>query len=309
MGNKIFKNLDEQIAILREKGLIIDDETTAKDILLRENYFFLSGYRHLLMKNYKDNKFIEGTTFEELHAIFLFDRELRNIMFKNILVIENNIKSIISYQLSKKYGFKESNYMNPNNFTQDKLKERQVYDVISKMKRQIRVNGRQHSATMHYMSNYGYIPMWILVKVLSFGIISELYSILKYEDQLSIASVYGVEPETLAIYLSLLANFRNLCAHEDILYDHRTGRDIPDTEYHQALNIESNEEGYIYGKNDLFALIIIMKIMFKENEFTDLLNEIEYIMEQLDSRVNIVPINKILNKIGFPDNWKDIKEA
>lgn len=59
------------------------------------------------MKNYKDTKFIEGTTFEELHAIFLFDRELRNIMFKNILVIENNIKSIISYQLSKKYGFKK----------------------------------------------------------------------------------------------------------------------------------------------------------------------------------------------------------
>lgn len=131
------------------------------------------------------------------------------------------------------------------------------------------------------MSNYGYIPMWILVKVLSFGIISELYSILKYEDQVSISSVYRIEPETLAIYLSLLANFRNLCAHEDILYDdHRTGRDIPDTIYHKSLNIESNEEGYIYGKNDLFALIIIMKVMFKENEFTDLLNEIEYIMEQ-----------------------------
>lgn len=308
MGNKIFKNLDEQIEILKEKGLIIEDIEFAKSVLLRENYFFISGYRHLLMKNYKDLKFIEGTRFSELHSIFLFDRELRNIMFKNILVIENNIKSIMSYQLSKKYGFKEDSYLKPQNFSQDKDKEKQIYDVISKMKRQIRVNGRQHSATSHYINNYGYIPMWILVKVLSFGIISELYNILKYEDQKAIADMYHLEPETLTIYLSLLSNYRNVCAHEDILYDHRTGRSIPDTKYHYQLNIEMDDEGYVYGKKDLFALMIIMKEMFTENEFTDLINEIDYIMEQLDGRVDIVPVGKILNRIGFPNNWKEIAD-
>ena len=308
MGSKIFKNLDEQIEILKSKGLIINDEQKAKEVLLRENYFFLSGYRHLLMKKYKDNKFIDGSTFEELHSIFLFDRELRNIMFKNILVIENNIKSMISYQLSKKYGFKEKDYLNPSNFTQDKLREKQVYDVINKMKRQIRVNGRQHSATVHYLSNYGYIPMWILVKVLSLGIISELYNILKLEDQQAISDFYNIEPSTLSIYLSLLANYRNLCAHEDILYDHRTGRRIPDTKYHYQLNIEMNEDGYIYGKNDLYALIIIMKQMFTEVEFTDLINEVEYIIGQLDSRIDTVTVENILNKIGFPINWRNIVE-
>ena len=35
-------------------------------------------------------------------------------------------------------------------------KTRQVNDLIKKMKRQIRVNGYQHSATMHYLNNYGY---------------------------------------------------------------------------------------------------------------------------------------------------------
>ncbi|MEG0826453.1 MAG: Abi family protein [Bacilli bacterium] len=308
MSNKIFKNLDEQVEILRDKGLIINDQEYAKKVLLRENYFFISGYRHLLMQNYKDNKFIKGATFEELHSIFLFDRELRNIMFKNILVIENNIKSIISYQLSKKYGFKEKDYLNVTNFTQDKLKENQVYDVINKMKRQIRVNGKQHTATLHYLNNYGYIPMWILVKVLSFGIVSELYSILKIEDQLVISDNYKQDPSTLALYLSLLSNYRNLCAHEDILYDHRTGRFIPDTKYHYQMNIPMNDDGYIYGKNDLFALIIIMKEMFTQEEFTDLINEVEYIIGQLDSRIEVTPINVILNKIGFPDNWKDIKE-
>ena len=78
---KLFKSLDEQIDILRSKGLIIDDEERAKEILLRENYFFINGYRILLMNSYADKNFIIGSTFRELHGIFLFDRSIRNILF------------------------------------------------------------------------------------------------------------------------------------------------------------------------------------------------------------------------------------
>lgn len=306
MGGKIFKTLDEQIEILRSKGLIIEDVEKAKEVLFRENYFFISGYRHLFMRTLKENRFIDGTTFDELYAMFVFDRKIRNIMFKYLLIIENNIKSIISYTLSKKYGFKEKDYLDPKNFTQDNLKVRQVHDVLNKMKRQIRVNGKQHTATMHYLSNYGYIPMWILVKVLSFGIVSELYSILKLEDQQTIAEVYDVNIESLTIYLSLLSNFRNLCAHEDILYDHRTQRMIPDNKYHYMLDIEKVDDEYHFGKNDLYALVIIMKQMLKEEEFREFIYELGYEIDILDGKVDVVPLNTILNKIGFPDNWRDI---
>lgn len=306
MSNKIFKSLDEQIEILRSKGLIIEDIEKAKDLLLRENYFFISGYRHMFMRGNKDKLFIEGTTFEELYATFVFDRKIRNIMFQYILIIENNVKSIISYQLSKRYGFKEKDYLNPKNFTQDSLKTRQVYDVLNKMKRQIRVNGKQHTATLHYLSNYGYIPMWILVKVLSFGIISELYHILKTDDKINIAEFYKINSEALGVYLNLLSSFRNLCAHEDILYDHRTQRVIPDTKYHVQLDIPKEETEYKYGKNDLFALIIIFKQMLRDEEFRDLINELSYEIDILDGKVDTVPLNTILNKIGFPDNWREI---
>lgn len=308
MANKIFKSIDEQIEILKSKGLVINDLDKTKDILFRENYFFISGYRHMFMRGNKEKGFIEGTTFEELYAVFVFDRKIRNIMFKYILVIENNIKSIISYQLSKKYGFKDKDYLNPKNFTQDALRVRQVYDVLNKMKRQIRVNGKQHTATMHYISNYGYIPMWILVKVLSFGLISELYGILKTEDQVTVSEFYDLNTETLGIYLSLLSNFRNLCAHEDILYDHRTQRQIPNTKYHYELEIPKDEEEYKYGKNDLFALIIIFKQMLRDEEFVDLINELSYEIDVLDGKVDTVPLNTILNKIGFPDNWREISK-
>jgi abortive infection bacteriophage resistance protein len=303
---KVFKTLDEQIEILKSKGLIIKYPERAKEILYRENYFFISGYRHLFMRSYKDRKFFPGTTFEELYATFLFDRRIRNIMFKYILIVENNVKSKLSYILSKKYGYKEKNYLDSKNFNQDSYKTKQVHDVLNKMKRQIRINGRQHRATMHYISNYGYIPMWILVKVLSFGIVSELYNILKPEDQLALAEDYNLDNETLSIYLSLLANYRNLCAHEDILYDHRTQRSIPDTKYHYLLNIDMTNNEYNYGKNDLYALVIILKHMLTKNEFRELMYEIGYEIDVLDGKVDAVPLNHILNKIGFPDNWRDI---
>lgn len=306
MGGKIFKTLDEQIEILKSKGLIIDDIEEAKEILFRENYFFVSGYRHLFMRSLKETRFIDGTTFDELYAMFLFDRKIRNIMFKYLLMIENNVKSIISYTLSKKYGFKEKDYLDPKNFTQDSLKVRQVHDVLNKMKRQIRVNGKQHAATMHYLSNYGYIPMWILVKVLSFGIVSELYCILKIEDQQTIADFYELDIESLTIYLALLSNFRNLCAHEDILYDHRTQRVIPNNKYHYMLNIEQTNDEYNFGKNDLYALVIIMKQMLRQDEFRELIYELGYEIDVLDGKIDVLPLNTILNKIGFPDNWRDI---
>ncbi len=306
MERKIFKNLDEQIDILEQKGLVINDKEKAKDILFRENYFFVTGYRSLFMENFKDRRFIKGTTFEEMYAMFRFDRNLRNIMFKYVLIVENNIKSIISYQLSKKYGFKEKEYLNPKNYTQDSLKARQVKDVLNKTKRQIKNNIKHHSATYHYVTNYGYIPLWVLVKVLSFGIVSELYNILKPDDQFKIASEYDVNVEELSIYLSILANFRNICAHEDILYDHKTQRVIPNDIIHERLGIEKVDGEYKYGKNDLFSIIIIMYYMLTEDEFRNFANEIGYEIDVLDGRVDVVPLNIILNKIGFPSNWRDI---
>ena len=46
--NKIFKTLDEQIEVLKSKGLVIDDVDSAKEILLRENYFFLEQASRVL---------------------------------------------------------------------------------------------------------------------------------------------------------------------------------------------------------------------------------------------------------------------
>ena len=303
--NKIFKTLDEQLNILKDKGLIIEDESAAKEILLRENYFFISGYRSLFMKSVKDRKFVVGATFRELYAVFNFDRQVRNILFKNLLILENNIKSIISYHLSKTYGIKESDYLNPSNFNRNPEKARQVSDLIKKMRRQIHTN--THTATSHYNTNYGYIPLWIAVKVLSFGIVSELFLILKPDDQKEIAKFFSVDEEELKTYLPILSNYRNLCAHEEILFDHRAQRKIDDTKWHVFLNIPKMDDEYIYGKDDLFALLIILKQLLRKEDFASILSELNYEISRLEGILNSISIGKVLDRMGFPINYMDIE--
>ena len=303
---KVFKTLDEQIAILQRKGLVIRNVEEAKDILLRENYFFVSGYRMLFMESMANKLFLPGTTFEELYSMFQFDRHIRNIIFKNLLIIENNIKSITAYNLSKHYGIREEEYLNPKNFTKEKSRRKQVDDLLSKMKRQIRINGGQHQATMHYINKYGYIPLWIVVKILSFGIVSELFQILKAEDQKDIASDFGISADELKVYLPILANFRNLCAHEDILYEHKAQREIEDTKYHDLLHIPKTNGEYIYGKNDLFAIIIILRQMLRRDDFFMLMSEIEYEIQVLSDRLHTITIDKVLDRMGFPKNYGEM---
>ncbi len=303
---KDFKTIDQQIDILKNKGLIIDDYDKASEILLKENYFFINGYRYLFMNSNDDRSFIRGTTFNELYSLFLFDRYIRNILFKNLLIFENNFKSVISYQLSKKYGYKEKDYLNVKNFTGDPSKKRRVKDVIEKMKRQIRINVSRHSATLHYSRSYGYIPLWILVKVLSFGLMCELFSILKNQDKDEVSSVFHLTIEELENFLPILSNYRNLCAHEDIVFDHKTEKYIVDTEYHEKLKIFKMDDEYIYGKNDLFAVVIIFKYLLTDSDFRLFMKEFEYEIEAMDGRIEAIPNSKILDHMGFPKNYMDI---
>ncbi len=305
--DKIFKSIDEQLEILKNKGLIIEDEYETKEILLRENYFFLNGYRLLFMKSLNDKTFIPGASFRELYAVFSFDRQIRNILFKNLLVIENNVKSIISYQLSKSYGIKENDYLNPKNFSREPDKIRQINDLLKKMKRQIRNNATGHTATAHYITNYGYIPFWIAVKVLSFGIVSELFSILKKNDQQEVAKIFNVSVEDMEIYLPILSNYRNLCAHEEILFDYHVQRKINDSEFHAKLDIPKLNGEYIYGKDDLFALIIMLKRLLRKDDFSLMFKEINYEISLLSGRLNSITISKILDKMGFPVNYIELE--
>ena len=63
MADKDFKTIDEQIEILRSRGLTIEDEAEAKDFLLRNNYYRVSGYSLTLRKN---DVFAKSATFQNI---------------------------------------------------------------------------------------------------------------------------------------------------------------------------------------------------------------------------------------------------
>ncbi len=98
---KAFKNLDEQILILKERGLIINDERQAKDFLYNNNYYRVSGYS-LTMRNH--DVFYPDTKFQNIIDVYNFDHEMRNLLLKFIEIIEIKVKSIYTYELTRKYG-------------------------------------------------------------------------------------------------------------------------------------------------------------------------------------------------------------
>jgi hypothetical protein len=81
---------------------------------------------------------------------------------------------------------------------------------------------------------------------------------------------------------------------------------IPNNKYHIKLDIPAREDEYIYGKNDLYALVIMLKYLLRDEDFRELIRETEYEISLLDAKVSIISVEKILNRIGFPSNWRDI---
>ncbi len=97
-----------------------------------------------------------------------------------------------------------------------------------------------------------------------------------------------------------------MCAHEDICYEHKTQKEIPITKYHELLNIPKMNGEYIYGINDLFSLIIILKYVLREDDFHMMLKEISYELDYLAGRLHSINIDKVLDRMGFPKNYKEI---
>ena len=94
--DKVYSSTDDQIHILRSRGMTIADAACAKRTIDLENYYnLINGYKQpFLDSTYSgsDERYISGTKFEEIHSLYLFDRELRNLFIRYILELENNVK-------------------------------------------------------------------------------------------------------------------------------------------------------------------------------------------------------------------------
>lgn len=324
---KEYNKLNEQINKLKSRGLIIDDKSKVKKILQKENYYnIINGYKELFIDyRYKgiDERYINGTKFDEIYNLYYFDRNLRGIFFKYILEVENNIKSVLASDFSKKYG--HDNYLKIDNFnpyvklSANKTRSEKIGDIadlIAGIQKEVSNQLRKNNSMIsHHILQYGYIPFWVLINKLSLGTVSMFYSHLKDVDKNDIGRIFSLKPDEMNNILSLLTVYRNACAHDERIYSlksiKKNGKpnNIKTCDIHKKLSIPFNlANNPIYGKNDLFAVVIVFKLILNKKSMKKFVLELDNCFYELGNGLHTIKIDIVMDKMGFPLNWIDIKD-
>lgn len=308
--SKQYETINKQIELLKSKGLKFKNEKEAKRIILRENYYFLTtGYEDIFLNLKKTSNmaeiFEEETYFEELYAIYNLDRELKNLIFDYINMVETNIKSYIAYEYTEKYG--EKDFLKRENFM-DNL---QIDSKFQKLKEQVDENLQRNfkdnnSEVKAFLDKNNYLPPLLFVKVFTFGNMTTLYSMMKEEDKQKVAVHLNVSPYSLEKYLKMLNIVRNICAHGDILFNLKLNitLDSKDCDYHKLFQIPIQNERYKYGINDLFAIMLILKKILSKEDFYKMFIKIENLLICVKEVLDDLSYKNLLKTMGFPQNYK-----
>ena len=224
---------------------------------------------------------------------------------------------MIAYHFSEKYG--NDNYLKMDNFetlkgsncSSQKYEERvgQIQTLLTNLQSDISKSMSKKNYIKHYILNYGFVPLWVLVNAITLGRLSQFYSLMDQSVRIKVSQHWDVKEADLNQYIKTLAFYRNLCAHDDRLYSSKCNQDIPNTNIHEKLNINVINGRYVNGKNDLFSLIIILKILLPESDFNTMCNKIDGRMRSISQKITHISYQTIFNAMGFPDNWVKIKKA
>ncbi len=312
MPEKIFKTYDEMISLLISRGIDIaspDQRSYAKKRLQHEGYYnLINGYKMLFLNSKtspnEEDTYKAGTTVKEIYSLYNFDRRLRGLFLKNVLLIETNIKSLISYTFSEKYG--HDNYLIYSNFdTAKRDSNKNVTALIADIQKQIA--GRYSDPSIsHYLKCYGYVPLWVLNNILTLGTISKFYSLMKQPERQEISRVFHINDAELESFLFYLSKIRNFCAHGNRLYCFKSRAPIPTVSLHDSLDLSQNTDGqYIQGKTDLFAVMIIFKLLLPKNVFKILVKSVNHELDNLRMNLSVLSEQDVLNAMGFPLDWKN----
>ena len=95
-----FETINEQINILKHRGLIIHNEERAKRYLLTNNYYnIINGYSKFFQDH--EDHFVDGATFDEIRELYWFDKEFKQVLLNGILNAEHHLKSIAAYRFAE----------------------------------------------------------------------------------------------------------------------------------------------------------------------------------------------------------------
>jgi len=211
-------NVDEQIELLKQQGLIINDAQQAHHVLKVVGYYRFSGYLHPFKLPHQNNSrrsFKQNITFDYIWQLYQFDRELRLLVSDAIEKIEVAFRASIADVTSKEYGlfwYTESQFY--RNISQHNALMRKIDDSLKKP---------EEVFVQHYLEKYNdpkYPPIWMMIESLSFGTCSKLFSnIQSISVRNNISDLFEQHTTVLESWMKVVVWIRNICAHHARLWN------------------------------------------------------------------------------------------
>lgn len=108
--------------------------------------------------------------------------------------------------------------------------------------------------------------------------------------------------------ITIIARNRNVCAHGERLYSFKIRETIPDMPLHSKLNIPKKNGHYIYGKNDLFAVVIALRYLLSNEDFKIFKRNLLHLINSILKKCPHISKEQLFKNMGFPENWDKISK-
>jgi abortive infection bacteriophage resistance protein len=289
---KKHKTFEEQLGILKQRKLIISNDSFVLSKLKHINYYRLSAYflPFQYPKNSEnENIFLPNTSFENILSSYYFDAELRKIIFEAVESIEIYFRTQIAYFHSLKYD--AFGYLKLENFRENKTdKFQELQDDILKEKTR-----SKEFFIKHFKKKYNSVdlPIWSVVEIISFGSLSKFFMILKEEEQNQvIQNIHGINKVVFYKWFHALSGVRNICAHHSRLWNRTLG-----VSFEVPRGLDSFENIKESKNKVFFALSVIEYLLTCIGE-----DEVDF-KTKIKNLIKKYPKVK-LESMGFIENWQ-----
>lgn len=306
--SKPFLTYKQQIQKLKsQKQLIVADENFAESKLKEIGYFSLIGGYKTLFIDPMTRLYHGETSFEDICALYDFDKNLREITFRYLIEIEQKIRQLISYSFCSCFGEQQSFYLSPKSYNPSPKIASGVSKLIQQLDHIANVDADK-AYLVHYRKMYQNVPLWVATKALTFGQLSKFYSFLNFSQQSAISMEYEhLTEKNLERYLSCLTIFRNVCAHNERLFNLRLQqRDFPDTVLHRKLGIVQKGSQYLQGKKDYFGVVIAFRYLLSRLDFCEFKRGLIRLIQSYTKKSKRISESTLYHEMGMPLNWSNI---
>ena len=283
------RSIEEQIKLLKKRGMIFDDEDKAEQILEDIGYYRLGFYWYHFQKDFKKHLFLDNTHFSTVINLYYLDVDLRFLLIKVLSRIEINLRTRIIYIVSNHYKD------NPFWFADKKIMKNQFVDTLDNFYTDIKKKNKVIAEHHRKYPNDKYAPAWKTLEFMTLGSLYTLFTSLKEEEiKTAIASKYRVRNiKVFDNYFKVIRNIRNICSHTRVLYD----LSYYETVVKKGVVKISDEE-----KNSLSAIIKVISYFLQQisaNRANDFQNNLKELFLRHSDNERIMKIIKDKSKISL----------